>query len=348
MKPFALTPQNIIVRMPNWIGDLIMALPILEDLKKYYPNANLTAMCKSPLCELLKKDPHIDELFCFHKAQNFFQRRKENKNLIGKLKAGEYDLAVLLTNSFSSAWWFYQAHIPYRLGYESHFRSFLLNIKIPFSKEKNLQHQVITYKQLLSPLGISISSTKPTLYIDKDEKKEALTLLQQRGYVKGHKLIAIHPGATYGSAKCWLPERFEEVAKRLLNEKNTFLVFLGDYSSANLIKNICLNLNDHAINLAGATTIRQLAALIGECHLLLTNDSGPMHIAAALDIPVVALFGSTDPIKTGPFGQEEGIIGKKVLCSPCYKRVCPKDFRCMKEISSEEVFQAVQKRIKNP
>lgn len=331
-------PQNILVRMPNWIGDLIMATPVLTDLRKAFPKASITAMCRKPLCDLLKEDEAVDEVFCFTKPSNDFVRREE-RDIIAKIQAGKYDLGILLTNSFSSAWWFWQGKVKRRIGYSAHFRGLLLTDSLKFSKEK--EHTVVTYKRLLGPLGIPVSKTAPRLYVEENEVERAKELLYQRGYEKGKKLIGINPGAAYGSAKCWPPERFRALALRLLLETDAHVVFFGDASTASLVKEISHGLPERVIDLAGVTSLRELACLIKECDVLVTNDSGPMHIGAAFNTPLVALFGSTDDVATGPYGQSGSVINKRVKCSPCLKRVCPIDFPCMKLISVDEVVERV-------
>ncbi len=343
--------KNIIVRMPNWIGDLVMGTPILADLKKQFPEAKITVLVRSPLDVLLQADPHVDEVFSFRKT-NWFGRHNEKRDIVEKLKKGKYDLGVLLTNSFSSAWWFWQGGVQNRLGFSANVRRLLLTKAVAFPEERKLQHLVITYKSLLRPLGISLSATPPKLYVLPQEIAQAKKLLATYGVAEGSPLIGINPGAAYGSAKCWLPERFREVALDLLEKTDAYVLFFGDSSGAALVKEICRDLPPRVLNLAGATSLRELMSLIQLCSVLLTNDSGPMHIAAAVGTEVVALFGSTDAIVTGPYSTESGkiIIQKQVSCAPCFKRTCPIDFRCMKEITSEEVIstvlQALNKRKK--
>jgi heptosyltransferase-2 len=328
--------KNIIVRMPNWVGDLVMATAILFDLRQKFPASTITAMVQKPLCDLLKKDENINELFCFKKVKQLFLRRKENKNIIENLIDGKYDLGILLTNSFSSAWLFYQGEVKNIIGFRKDFRSFMLNKAISYPKGQI--HQIEKYKKLLKPLDIERSITKPKIYVDKKEIENAKELLYQRGYKDNQRLIGINPIAKYGSAKCWPIERFKEVAKRLCSDEKNFIVFLGDFDSRDVIKNICLEMPNRIINLAGKTTLRELTALISQLDLFLTNDSGPMHIAAAFDIDQIALFGSTSDVLTGPYSEKAIVINKKVKCSPCFKRVCPIDFKCMQKISVDEVF----------
>lgn len=336
-------PTNILVRMPNWIGDLVMATPILTDLRKQFPHASITAMCRRPLSELLEKEPSINELFSFSRPSNGFERRDAERNIIEKIRKGDYDTGILLTNSFSSAWWFWQGKVRRRIGFSGHWRRLLLTEPLrPIPKGE--AHLVDVYKQLLIPLGITPSDTAPRLFVSAEEIKSATKLLEQRGWRSGAPLIGINPGAAYGSAKCWPPEKFRTLAELLLKE-GAQLVFFGDQSTAPLVKEICQGLPEQAMNLAGVTTLRELASLIHACSVFVTNDSGPMHMAAALKIPVVALFGSTDEKSTGPYGQAQGVIHKHVSCSPCFKRECPVGhFRCMREISPEEVAKKVWER----
>lgn len=322
----------ILVRMPNWLGDLVMATPVLVDLRAKFPNASITAMCKSSLCELLRQDETIDELFCFTRPENGFLRR-QSRDVIAKIRQAKFDLAVLLTNSFSSAWVCWQGKIPRRIGYPGHFRKWMLTEVVPPPSEP--MHQVDQYKRLLEPLGIPRSATSPSLFVSDEEMERARELLCQQGHKKGEPWIGINPGAAYGLAKCWPPEYFRKLALDLCTQWR--VVFFGDGSSIELVKSICRDLPSNVIDLAGLTSLRELACLIKDCSLLISNDSGPMHIADAWGTPLIALFGSTDDAATGPYRQKEAVINKRVTCSPCLKRVCPIDFRCMKQITVEEV-----------
>lgn len=332
-------PKNIIVRMPNWIGDLVMATPVLADLKKMYPDAEITAMCKKPMGELLEKDPHIDQIFSFNRPTRLW-RRLSHRNVIEKLRQGKFDLGVLLTNSFSSAWWFWQGRVKRRVGYKANGRGVLLTDAKPFPAERKSQHLVKTYRALLGEK----EEERPKLYLSDVERASAWKLLERFGVKPGDCLIGINPGAAYGEAKCWLPERFAEVAKKVLEDARCKVVFFGDAGSKPVVNAICKDLPERAINLAGLTTLRELMAIISILRVFLTNDSGPMHIADAIGCPVVALFGSTDHVVTGPYLTGK-VIRKDVACSPCFKRTCPIDFRCMKRIECEEVIKAIKDKL---
>lgn len=339
MNLLHIKPDKIIVRMPNWIGDLVMATPILTDLKNRFPRSEITVMCESPLCDLLKEDKDVDEIFSFTRERSRFLRRKEKRNIVAKLREGNYDLGILTTNSFSSAWWFWKGGVKNRIGFSKHFRRFLLNHTIPYPKEE--QHQVVTYKQLIFPLGVPVSDTLPRLFLKDEEIACAKELLEQRGVTPDSKIIALSPGAAYGPAKRWPDEKFFRLTKSLLEIPHVNVVFLGDETVTPLAKSISRTLGDKVIDLTAATSLRMLCSLIKITDVFLTNDSGPMHIAAALKVPMIALFGSTSPKRTRPYMHGE-VIYRKESCSPCYKRECPIDFPCMKKITVEEVYQKIQ------
>lgn len=335
------TPKNIIVRMPNWLGDLVMATPVLTDLRNHWPNAKITAMCQGALGDVLQEDPHIDEILNFKRPSGWIHR-KEHGDIIQPLQQGQYDLGILLTNSFSSAWWFWRGGVQNRLGYATHLRSWLLDYPIPFPPNKDKQHLVKTYKMLLDPLGIPLSDTSPKLYITEQEKQKVKDKFSKFDVKSDDIIVGINPGAAYGSAKCWLPDRFKQVAKMLLSNPQIKILFFGDKFGAPLVNEICGELpSERVIDLAGKTTLRELIAFIQACDIFLTNDSGPMHIASALGVRLLALFGSTSDVATGPYAGGK-VIHKHVPCSPCYRRECPIDFRCMKRIEVKEVYQQLE------
>lgn len=337
-------PEKIIIRMPNWIGDLVMATPLLTDLRRAYPGAELTALCQSNVAPLLKNDIDVDQILSFSKAEGWIH--KPHADITKSLKYGDYDIGILTTNSFSSAWWFWCGGVKIRIGFTGNWRSKLLNFPIKRPPMQEQEHQVITYKRLLVPLGIPISDTKPRLYQSESDIVRVQEMLAKWGFdSRKNTLIGINPGAAYGSAKCWLPERFKELTKRLADDPNTYILYFGDALTAKLIANICQGMPQNVINLAGKTSLNELIALISLCSCFLSNDSGPMHIAAALNVPLVALFGSTNEVKTGPYNPLSTVIHKHVACSPCYKRTCPIDFRCMTSIQVDEVLDKIQKSL---
>ena len=337
-----LNPESIIIRMPNWVGDLVMATPIIADIKSTFPKAKITAMVQKPLGELLETDPNVDEVFSFHRVGPMW-RRIANRDIVSKLKQGQFDLGILLTNSFSSAWWFWRGNVKRRIGFAGDGRGWLLTDPVPQCRRTKSRHLVEIYKDLLHPLDIHPSKTVPRLYIDDREVEHAWQLLLRLGIHPSDCIIGINPGAAYGEAKCWLPERFTAVAKKLVG-KRCKVLFFGDLASKDNIDAMCRDLPSGVVNMAGMTSLRELLALLQICRVLLTNDSGPMHVAAALGTQVVALFGSTSPKYTGQYRSGD-VICKHVSCAPCFKRQCPIDFKCMKHITVDEVVQTISPHI---
>ncbi|MEM8727106.1 MAG: lipopolysaccharide heptosyltransferase II [Chlamydiota bacterium] len=341
-----LNPRSIIVRMPNWLGDSVMATPILIDLKKSFPKAAITAVGGENVAPLLEHDPAVDTVVRFKRPSKRRIFRRCERNLAAHLKGRSYDLGILLTNSLSSAWRFRRGGVKNIIGYRSDGRRFLLSHPLPFPTKRKEQHLVITYKELLAPLGIAVSETFPRLVVLPKEVESGREKINRFDLPPDAKLIGINPGSAFGTAKCWLFERFGQVAKKLVEaDPRHVVLFFGDGAHGQLTGNSCVDLPKRVINLTARTTLRELLALIKICSVLLTNDSGPMHIADALAVPLIALFGSTSPIATGPYRQSRNVIRKKVRCSPCFKRVCPIDFRCMKKIEVEEVTEAVLKEM---
>lgn len=320
-----------------------MATPVIADIRRAYPKARITAMCQKSLAQLLIGNPHLNEVYSFTRP-NSFLRRQQRRDIIQRLRQGKYDLGLLLTNSFSSAWWFWRGDVKERLGYGNEWRKFLLNRSIPFPEERGNEHLVITYKRLLLQLGIALSNTSPELFVTEEERKKVAIILRDNKISESGKLIGMNPGAAFGPAKCWLPERFRAVTFKLLENPENTVVFFGDEASKPLIKEICHGMPERVVNLAGMTQLRELVGLIEACDVFLTNDSGPMHIAAAVRTPLLALFGSTSDVATGPYNFGK-VIHKHVSCSPCYLRTCPIDFKCMKKIEVDEVVLELKKML---
>jgi len=331
--------RNILIRMPNWLGDMVMATPIIADVRKKWPQATITVMSSTALAPLLFGNPHLNEIFSFSRI-NEFAKRAEKRDVVARLRQGQYDLGILLTNSFSSAVLLWKGRINERVGFAKDFRSLFLTKSIPLPKMKGREHLVVTYKRLLEPLGIAASDTAPELFVMEEEREAIGQLLREYSIPRENRLIGINPLAAFGEAKCWPAERFRTLAIKLASDKRTTVLFFGDNQGVARIKEICAGLPENVVNFAGLTTLRELIALIEVCDLFVTNDSGPMHIAAALKTPLIAIFGSTNEIATGPY-QHGRVIHKHASCSPCYLRKCPIDFRCMKRIDVEEVMKEV-------
>ena len=321
--------KKLIVRMPNWIGDVVMSLPVLQDLKRKYPDIFLSVLIKENLKNLLDYNPYIDEIIDF----------KDKKEAFDKIDK-KYENGLLLTNSFSSSYLFYKAKIK-SFGYRKDFRSFLLKKSLDFPKDKT--HQIDKYKRLLTLFDIERTDEKPKLFLNEKERDTAINLIKSYGIKDINNLIGINPTAAFGSAKCWPIDRYQKLSLKLVKLGYTILVF-ADKKSKEKVDPYFDNIDKSILNLSGRTDLKELINIISFLRLFITNDSGPMHIASALKIPLIAIFGSTCEISTGPY-YSETIIKNKVECSPCFKRKCPIDFRCMMGISHIRVFEKVKEML---
>lgn len=331
------TPKKILIRLPNWIGDAVMASPIIELIHRKWPEAHITIIGLKSVIALFEQDPYVDSAIAL-------QKNEPGKIVAQKIKEHKFDLGLLLTNSFSSAWLFFRARIKCRVGFSKDMRGILLSKSLPYPKDKTSEHMILTYQRLLKKIGI-FEKAEPRLYLQEQEIEKAKTFLKEKGIDAKQIVIGINPTAAFGPAKCWLEDRYQELAQKLLEYPNVHLLFFGDTQSRDKLERICNSLSSRVHNLAGQTTIRELMALTKTCDLFLTNDSGPMHIACALNVPVVAIFGSTSLEATGPYHKSAPLY-KKVSCSPCFKKECPIDFRCMKAISVEEVYTTILQELK--
>ncbi len=275
------------------------------------------------------------------------------------LRERDFQTAILLQNAFDAALTTWLARIPERIGYSRDMRRLLLTKAVPVRKARGKgqgsgvrgpdeRHHVYYYLNLLKEsLNIEPKDIEPQIHLKEEETKEAKTLLNSQLSTPDPKLlIGINPGAAYGSAKRWLPERFAEVIRRVITELNGRVILFGSKAEIEIANEITSHFSlptSHFLNLAGKTDLRQLAALISECDAFVTNDSGPMHMASALLVPVVAVFGSTDSAATGPFGEGHKIVNKNLSCSPCMERECPeKHLKCMTDITTDDVFSALK------
>src|SRR6267143_60216 len=336
--------KRILVRGTNWIGDAVLTTPALMAIRKGFPKAKIALLVKPAIAELLHHHPAVDEIVLYRDPG-------PHAGLGGKLtlarllRRGRYDLAILLQNAFEAAAITALAGIPNRYGYATDGRSFLLTHRVPLTPKVRRKHQVHYYLELLRPLGIPVEPEPSTLRTTPGEDAEAIEHLRAFGVDPKKVLIGLNPGSIYGTAKRWLPERFAEVADRVAAEHGGVVLIFGGRGEEELGAAIAGKMTAPAIVLSGRTTVRRLMALIKQCRLFITNDTGPMHIATAFGVPTVAIFGPTDPATTSPFGSRHELVRHPVDCSPCLLRECPIDHRCMQGISVEMVRAAAMRQI---
>lgn len=328
--------MKILVRMTNWIGDCLIATPALRQLRKAYPEAEINVLVQKRNVVLFENNPQINEVIGFDFKKGL-KGIRERFVLARELKKQCYDKVFILPRSWDSAIVPYLARIPERIGYANQGRSLLLTESKKRTQKVRSGHQAGYYWNLVAGTDIPKEEIVADLVLDPTVEQWAKDLLSEQ--FKNKRVIGIAPGATYGSAKMWFPERFAAVTKKLIRDHNLVVIFLGGPKEAVWI-NALADKIPGVVSFAGKTNLQELAALMQQSDVVLTNDSGPMHVAAAVKVPLVVLFGSTHYESTGPMG-EHTLLHKKVDCSPCMLRHCPIDHRCMKQISVEEVVDAI-------
>lgn len=343
-------PRNILIRAPNWIGDAVMAEPALCGLRSLFPQAELTLLAKSSVAELFANDPKITHRLVYD-DKGVHAGLTGKWSLASTLRQHRFEMAVLFQNAFEAAFIAWLAGIPRRYGYVTDGRALLLTESVAVPDRLSPVHQVEYYWNALKPLGLAGQPSRPTLVVSPEEDRAVTMRLSAAGITPTDLIIGINPGSTYGGAKRWLPDRFAEAVRRLATQlqretgRHVAVVILGAKGEESLGASIAALLDTRSVILSGATTIRELMAVVKQCRVLLTNDTGPMHIAAACGVPVVAVFGPTDWRTTAPYGQERSIVRTAVDCAPCLLRECPIDHRCMTQVSIEQVYDAAWRQL---
>ncbi|HTK88213.1 MAG TPA: lipopolysaccharide heptosyltransferase II [Nitrospiraceae bacterium] len=346
LSPLAhdLPPVRILIRGTNWIGDAVMSEPALSAIRQAFPKADITLLVKPAIAELFQQHPAVDHLLIYeHRGRH---ARLSGKWALGsELRRGRFDVAILLQNAFEAALLSFLAGIPRRYGYGTDGRAFLLSDAITVPHRTAVAHQTQYYLDLLRPLGITPFPSAPRLFVSDSEDERMRQRLTEAGIQTTERLIGINPGSTYGSAKRWLPERFAHAADRVVEQFGGRVAIVGAAGEEALGRAIAEKMLSKPVVLSGRTSMRELMSIIKRCRLFITNDTGPMHIAAAFDVPVVAIFGPTDFRTTSPFGETHQIVRQPVECSPCLLRECPIDHRCMTGVTVEHVYEAAAKQL---
>jgi len=317
--------ERLLVRAPNWVGDVVLSLPALRDLRRAFPQARLTVLAR----------PWVAELYGAVREVDAVEESRGHRHDVAALR-GRFDLAVLLPNSFSSALVTWRAAIPGRWGYATDGRGPLLTRRCGVPSSVRGRSQVYYYRAMLEGLGL-VTEGPPDASLRCPEPwgAQAAALLPDEG-----PWIGVNPGAFFGTAKRWLPERFAAVADLVARRLGAKVAIVGGAAERPLGQAIAAQMKAEARLLCGETTLGALVGVLARLRLLLTNDSGPMHLAAALGTPLVAVFGSTDWTETAPLGGAATIVREDVDCAPCLLRECPIDHRCMTRVGVDRVASA--------
>lgn len=316
-------PARILVRAPNWIGDVVLSLPALRDLRRQNsPDARIEVLARPWVAELYGAVPEVDAV-----------RRTSTFRADVDALRGAFDVAVLFPNSFGTALQVFRAGIPERWGYGTEARGALLTRAPRVPPEVRRRSQVYYYRAMLAGAGLRVSAAPDASLTPPAEwRARGAALLGDDG-----PWVGLNPGAFYGSAKRWAPERFAAVGDSLSRRTGARVAIVGGPAERPLADAVAAHMRAPVRMLCGETTLPDLLGVLGSLHTLVTNDSGPMHLAASLGVPVVAIFGPTDWRETAPVGEAHHIVREPVHCSPCLLRECPIDHRCMRWIPADRV-----------
>jgi lipopolysaccharide heptosyltransferase II len=344
--------KRILIRATNWIGDTVMTMPAVQRIRELEPIAHIALVCPEKVHDLWRHNPFINEVIPFNTDVD-----------TSLLRHKKFNTAIIFPNSLRSAWECWRAGIPRRVGFAGHSRRWLLTDVVEEPKDEQpvdknvtvdgrtfqvkqfpkIRHQSHRYLDLVAQLGGNRAFVPPKMWIAADDIPSLRKFLTE-----GHRpFIGINAGAEYGPAKRWPAENFIEVAKAVAIEIPCRWMIFGGPADVPLAGKIESELRAHMqddralVNVAGKTNLTELCELLKFCQLLITNDTGPMHLADALGTPLVAIFGSTSAPLTGPTGKHSRVINVPVECNPCFLRECPIDFRCMKAITPDLVTKAV-------
>jgi heptosyltransferase-2 len=327
---------KILIRATNWVGDAIMALPALRAVRSRFPGAEITILARPYVAAIYKNQQVCDNMMFVD----------DKNDVVSPLRAQKFDTALLLQNAFEAAWLAWRAGIPERIGYARDGRSLLLTKAMPVPKRGEIPlHEQYYYLELLRRAGWLESLPNESfikLNIPEENRRRAAEFLLSAGVRTDGLRVAIGAGASYGSAKCWPPDRFAELANRLQAKEKADVILFGTRAEEAVSSAIAAGMQRAPIDLTGKTVIDDLPALLSQCHLFIGNDSGAMHVAAAVGLPVVAVFGPTDPFGTAPVTPRCSIVQEKPYCSPCFLRRCPTDHRCMTRVTPDAIEAAAR------
>jgi heptosyltransferase II len=358
-----LDPKNVgrlLIRGTNWVGDAVMSLPALEQVRREFSHAQIILLVVPWVSGVYEECEYIDELILYERHGKHRGIRGKIQ-LIQEIRQRDFDAALLFQNAFEAAFLAWLSGIRLRAGYDRDGRRWLLTHPIRIDPRIQHLHQCYYYldliDQLLGRTRTALELADPghhenrpvlpradiSIPVGPSRKEAARQRLKQSGTTLQKRLVGVNPGAYFGSAKRWLSDRFAELLDRLIERNNAEVVIFGASNELQLAQDIQSHMRCQPLIFSGKTSLAELIAMISVCDLFITNDSGPMHLAAALQVPTLAIFGPTDENATGPMSPTAVLVKKKVECSPCLLRECPIDHRCMTRISVDEVYvQAVE------
>jgi heptosyltransferase-2 len=324
-------PRTVLVLAPNWLGDAVMALPAVADVRRAFPSARMTVAARRPVGELFRLVPHVDEVIAAE---------------VPAVQGADAGIAILFPNSFASAWLVWRAGVPERWGYATDLRRPLLTRTAP--RPGGSVHQAAYYQHLTRSLDIQAGPLEPSLTVPDAAVAAARGRLAAGGWDERAPLIVMAPGAAYGTAKRWIPSHVARLITALAGVHGATCVLVGSKIDRRTTEPIVAELDApvraRVVDLTGETTLEGLAGLLRLAQACVSNDSGAMHVAAAVGTPLVAIFGPTRERETAPLTRAGGradVLTHSVWCRPCMLRECPIDHRCMTGITPERVVESL-------
>lgn len=344
IKPIKLKNiKRLLIRSTNWIGDAVMTTPAVRAIRKNFPDAEISILAKPWVAPVFESSPYIDNILIYDDSG-------KHKGLSGKLRLARelkqysFDAAILLQNAFEAALITFFAGIPCRIGYNTDARGFLLTHSVPCTPQIKKMHQTGYYLGILQRIGLKADGLGLDLVVNNKSQQRAAEILKEHGISGTNRLVGINPSATFGPAKQWFPERYAALSDKIYEVFGADILVFGGPGDRELGRKISQMMQHPLVDLCGKTRLEEAIALINMCNLFITNDSGLMHVAAALDISLIAIFGSTNPVTTGPKGPNSKIVRIPIDCSPCLKPKCPKGhLKCMNQIDVDMIFEVVRK-----
>lgn len=347
------TAQKILIVQPNWVGDAVMATPTLRALRELYPQAHISYLMRRYVKGLYSGVPWADQLITYRTGKTKSKTGKGLFDLSARLRTGKFELAVLLPNSFKSALLCKMANIPRIFGYERDGRGFLLSDRLLPVKDKGkfVPSPIIhAYLGLARYLGSTSRDLRMQLFVTEPDRREAESVLLRAGLdadicrpasTGRPPLIILNPGAQYGAAKLWKSEYFAELADQFIDRLGATVLLSAAPKERAIVDAVQRHMKHAAVDLSNrGMTLGSLKEIVRRCDLMVTNDTGPRHIAAAMDVPVVTVFGPTHPEWTEIYYPRERQVAVKVFCGPCQKKTCPLDHRCMIRVTPAMVWEA--------
>ena len=333
--------RRILVIRLDRLGDVVLSTPVLQALRERFPHAFISMMVRPDCRDVVEGHPALNEVICYEK-DGVHRSVRDTIRFAHDLRREEFDTALVLHPSNRSHWIPWLARIPMRIGYARKC-SWLLPHRVPHRKQEGAKHEAVYTLELLIPLGITSVTPKPFVPIQPAAAQRVDVLLADAAIRPSERLIAVHPSASCVS-KRWMPERFAQVADRLAAEHHARICLVAGASDALFADRMAQAMDQPALNLAGHLSVGELAALLKRCRLLISNDSGPVHVAAAVGTPVVDIFGRNQrglsPQRWGPLGEGHVVLHKEVGCVTCLAHNCDIEFLCLTSLSVEEVYQA--------